>query len=130
MSGNSPPADAQQPANQAPALTQANVDTAVQAAVTAERTRTTGILTHAEAAGRTALAHQCVATGLSVEDAGKLMAASPKAAPGNALNVAMNALGNPKVDGIEGQQAAGEEPSAEAIAASWDQKFGTTKKSK
>lgn len=130
MSGTSPAADGNQSANQPAALTQADVDTAVQAAVTAERTRTTGILGHAEAAGRMALALQCVASGLSVADAGALMAAAPKAAAAAAAQpfaAAMAALGNPKVEGLEGQ-VAGDEPSAQAVAASWDKAFGVPKK--
>lgn len=130
MSGTSPAAD-KPSANQTAALTQADVDSSVQAAVAAERTRTTGILTHAEAAGRMALAHQCVAAGLSVEQAGALMAAAPKAAAAATAQpfaAAMAALGNPKVEGIEGQQATGDEPSAQAVAASWDKAFGVSKK--
>lgn len=127
MSGNAPAADGNQPANQPAVITQANVDTAVQTAVTAERTRATGILTHAEAAGRGALAHQCVATGLSVEAAGALMAAAPKAAAGNAFAAAMSATGNPPVDGTEGA-AELEAGDSKVIAKSWDKAFGVNAK--
>jgi capsid assembly protease len=127
MSGTTPAADAQQPANQPAALTQADVDRAAQAATTTERARVSGILTHAEAAGRTALAHQCVASGLSVQDAGALMAAAPKAAAaGQPFAAAMAGLGNPDVKGIEAEQAA-DDANPKAIAASWDKAFGVGK---
>ncbi|MCC5809868.1 MAG: S49 family peptidase [Ectothiorhodospiraceae bacterium] len=45
-----------------------------------ERVRVSGILEHPEAEGRTALAHKAVSTGLTVEQAADLLAASPKTA--------------------------------------------------
>lgn len=120
MSGNQPAADGTQSAP--PALTQTNVDQAVQA----ERARAHGILTHAEAAGRSALAHQCVESGLSVEQAGKLMAAAPKAATAgaNAFANAMASL-NPQVDGKESPHADADNHAA--VSASWDKAFGVKK---
>lgn len=119
MSGNQPAADGNQSAPTG--LTQADLDQAIQA----ERARTSGILAHAEAAGRTELAHQCVATGLSVEQAGKLMAAAPKAsADGKGFATVMASL-NPNVDGKEGPEANGENHAV--VSASWDKAFGVKK---
>lgn len=106
MSGTAAPAgDPKQPA-----LTQSDVDRAraeghqagVEAGATAERERVSGILTHAEAAGRTTLAHKCVSQGLSVEQAGELLAASPKldqstAADASQLYLAQVTAGNPSI---------------------------------
>ena len=123
MSGTSPAADTTS-ATQPAVLTQADIDkaaaTAGTAAAAAERARTTGILTHAEAAGRTALAHQCVASGLSVEAAGALMAAAPKAAAASPLAAAMAALGNPKVEGIEAAATELAVDDPKVIASAWD----------
>lgn len=49
-----------------------------QAGTEAERARITGILNHAEAQGRTGMAHVMIETGLNIETAAKLLAASPK----------------------------------------------------
>jgi len=64
-----------------------------------ERTRILGILTHAEAEGRMPQAIALVEAGLSVEQAGKVLATSPKAEAGgqNPFAAHMNALGNPGV---------------------------------
>lgn len=84
----------------------------------AERARVSGILTHAEAEGRTALAHQCITTGLSAEQAAAILAASPKqaapAAAGNAFAAAMAGIGNPDV---KPDAAAAQESDAQATAA-------------
>lgn len=84
------------------AITKEQSEAAAQAAQTAgaeaERVRVRGILTHAEAAGRTKLAeHLALETAIGVEAAGKMLAASPKeaTAPANPLAAAMPA--NPKV---------------------------------
>ncbi|MCW5648357.1 MAG: S49 family peptidase [Ramlibacter sp.] len=104
----------------APASAQADTDRAVQA----ERARTTGILNHAEAKGRTALAHQCVASGLSVEAAGAILAAAPKdAGAAQPFAAAMTAIGNPAVNGTESPPALDAE-SPQVIAGSWDKAFG------
>lgn len=49
-----------------------------QAGTEAERARITGILNHPEAQGRTGMAHMMIETGLNIETAAKLLAASPK----------------------------------------------------
>lgn len=132
MSGTTTQAGNQTPA---PGLTQADIDRAraegVEQGAAAERARASGILTHAEAAGRTALAHQCVATGLSVEQAGVILAAAPRgdvaaaqgAAAGAPFAAAMAAQGNPNVRaGEAADDIAADSP--QAVAASWDRAFG------
>lgn len=84
-------------------LAQARADGAA-----AERERVNGILNHEGAAGRAELAITCINTGLSVEQAGAILAAAPAAvAPAhggtNALADAMAAMGNPQVSGVEPQ---------------------------
>lgn len=65
----------------APALTQADVDTASNAARVEERARVSAIIGHAEAEGRTQLAqHLAMNTALTVEAAGEILKNSPKAA--------------------------------------------------
>lgn len=93
----------------------------------AERERAAGILAHSEAAGRTALAHQCIASGLTVEQSGALLAASPKEAAqaaANPLAAAMAGVGNPKVTGVEG--AAADPESSAAVTALWDKAIAQT----
>lgn len=68
-----------------------------------------GIFAHEAAAGRTQLAIQCVSSGLSVEQAAAVLAASPAAVaavPGNAFASAMSSFANPDVSGVEGAPAA------------------------
>lgn len=89
------------------AFTQSDLDNAraegraegLKAGSDAERTRILGILGHAEAAGRIPQALALAEAGLSVEQAGKVLAASPKAseATDNPFVAHMNALGNPSV---------------------------------
>ncbi len=89
------------------AFNQANVDAARaegrDEGANAERGRVSGIFAHEAAAGRTQLAIQCVTSGLSVEQAGAVLGASPAAAgaSANAFATAMAAVGNPDVTGIE-----------------------------
>lgn len=110
MSGNTVPAGNPTPATSPVAFTQADLDRVRaeahaegrSAGMDAERTRVAGILTHAEAADRTALAHQCITTGLSVEQAGAILGASPKAvsvqtSAHSPFAAAMAAVGNPDV---------------------------------
>lgn len=84
-----------------------------------ERARVTGILTHAEAEGRTAQAIALVDTDLSAEAAGKVLAASPKINPTaqgkSAFERHMDALGNPKI-GADGGDASGADSEALIIA--------------
>ena len=99
------PAGTPQPAT---GLTQADLDRARAEGHTAghaegvatERARVSAIQAHPEAAGRSALAATCVAQGLSLEQAGALLAAAPKDAPAasgaaNPFAAAMAAVGNP-----------------------------------
>jgi len=130
MSGTHPNPPGGQPtasatsAAQPAAYTQEQVDAAraegVAEGAKAERTRASGIFAHEAAAGRTQLAIQCVSSGLSVEQAASVLAASPAAPaastqPGNAFASAMATLGNPDVSGVEGAPAA---PNDEAALAS------------
>lgn len=123
---------AQQPA----AFSQADIDKARaegrSEGVKAERERASGILAHKEAEGRTELALKCVSTGLTVEQAGELLAASPKQAaaaqPGNAFAAAMAATPNPNVKAGEPQDQDPDEP--QAVASSWDRAFGIQAKAK
>lgn len=136
MSGNTTAAD-KSTANQPAALTQADIDKARaegrDEGSKAERERCSGILAHKEADGRGALAVQCIATGLSVEQAGALMAAAPKAsatgaAAGSQFSAAMTALGNPDVRAGEGGQPEAQEDSPQAVASMWDRAFGVGNK--
>lgn len=130
-SGGQPAAPA---ATAAPAVearfTQADLDAARAAGVThgaqAERERSSAILAHDAAQGRSALAQQCVATGLTLEQSAAILAAAPAApaatAAASPFAQHMAALGNPKVSGTE---APGDDITAPAaIAASWDAAFG------
>jgi len=90
------------------AFTQSHIDGARaegrEEGAKAERTRVSGIFAHEAAAGRTQLAIQCVTSGLTVEQAGAVLAAAPAAAPvagANAFATAMATLGNPDVSGVE-----------------------------
>ena len=131
MSGNT------QGGNQAAAThTQADLDAAraeglqqgIAQGTQAERERTSAILNHEAAQGRTALAVQCVTTGLSAEQAGAILAASPAApaagaqAQGNQFAQHMAALGNPNVQGNEAPDDAA--ASAQAVTSMWDAGFG------
>lgn len=72
----------------------------VKTGATQERERVSAILGHAEAQGRAELAHTCIAQGLSVEQAGALLAVAPRAdhtAGTNQFAAQMAALGNPAV---------------------------------
>lgn len=90
----------------------------VKAGAESERTRITGIYGHAEAAGRRAMADKCVGMGLSVEQAGELMAAAPKEAAAQAsadpLARAMAGIANPQLGADAGDAS---ETTAEAEAA-------------
>lgn len=111
-------------------FTQADIDTAraegAAHGAQAERERTSAILSSGAAQGRTALAIQCVTTGLTAEQAAAIlgsapMAPAPQAAATNQFAQHMAALGNPKVSGVESSQ---EEAAPAAVAASWDMAFG------
>ena len=90
------------------AFTQSHIDSARaegrEEGAKAERTRVSSIFAHEAAAGRTQLAIQCVTSGLTVEQAGAVLAAAPAAASAagaNAFATAMSTLGNPDVSGVE-----------------------------
>lgn len=76
-----------------------------QAGAEAERTRITSILNHAEAKDRTTMAHMMIETGLDIDTAAKLLAASPKepsasiSAPAqpSAFERHLASLGNPAI---------------------------------
>lgn len=122
----------QQAANTPQPFTQADLDTAraegIKQGTQAERDRTAAILAHEAAQGRTELAHQCVATGLTVEQSAAILGAAPvapaaaAAGQGNQFAQHMAALGNPKVTGTDAPDDAATNPGA--VAASWDTAFG------
>jgi hypothetical protein len=79
-------------------------DQGFKAGVEAERARITGILNHPAAAGRTAMAHMMIETGLDVETAAKLLGASPRetaatapATQPSAFERHLQSLGNPAI---------------------------------
>ncbi len=120
----------QQAATPPQTFTQADLDAAraegVKQGAQAERERGSAILAHDAAKGRTELALQCVATGLTVEQSAAILGAAPAAAAaagqGSQFAQHMAALGNPKVSGTDAPQ---EDANPAAIAASWDAAFGT-----
>lgn len=88
----------------------------VDAAVKADRERTSAILAHAEAKGRQELAAELASTGMSVEQAAKVLAKSPKS---TGFMDAMSQF-SPQVDGEEvdgGGQPQGSVPNAANIFA-------------
>lgn len=130
MSGNNP--GGQQAANLTPpaaagaTFTQADLDAARADGAKAERERVSAIMGHESAKGRTELAMVCVSTGLSAEQAGAMLAASPAAAPAaaapqNELERHMASLGNPPIKGAEAPDPAA--ATAQAIDAAWDNAF-------
>ena len=92
----------------------------IQAGVEQERARVAAILEHPEAEGRTELAHKAVATGLSVEHAAEMLAASPKSVPG--VLTSLQGAGNPDLRPDTPDDV--EPDSPQAIEASWDRAFG------
>lgn len=95
----------------------AQADSARTAGMQTERERIKGITGHAEAKGRSALAeHLAFSTDMSVEDAAKILAASPKSEGG--LAAAMNGKGTSGVvpDGSGGDEAQAAEAEAKIAA--------------
>lgn len=96
---SAPAADADQPKHtdaQLEAARTAAHAAGVTAGTTGERTRIAGILNHAEAKDRGALALSVATeTEMSVEQAGKVLAAAPKHTAGNALAAVMSDIKNP-----------------------------------
>lgn len=104
-------------------LTQSDLSAAVATGVTAERKRIESILEHPNASAQTALARQCIATGLSVEQSNAILGAvvtTAVPAAANPFTAAMAAMGNPHVSGIEAPGGAGTDQlsQAEALAKS------------
>lgn len=97
--------------------------------VQAERARVTAILGHANAAANPLITQQCIATGLSAEQAKGFLDAAPAAAtaPANPFAAAMAAMGNPDVSGVEAVAAQADAGPA-AISAGWDRAFGVNSK--
>lgn len=97
--------------------------------VQAERARVTAILGHANAAANPLITQQCIATGLSAEQAKGFLDAAPAAAtaPANPFAAAMAAMGNPDVSGVEAV-AAQTDAGPAAISAGWDRAFGVNSK--
>jgi signal peptide peptidase SppA len=135
MSGNTPAGGqtaAANPAAPTAQFSQSDLDAAraegVKQGAQAERDRAAAILGHEAAKGRTELAHQCISTGLTVEQSAAILGASPAAAPaaaaqgGNQFAQHMNALGNPATTGTEAPPSDAGNPVA--VAASWDAAFG------
>lgn len=116
-------------------FTQIDLDKARAEAATAERTRVSAILGHPAAATHPALAQQCIATGLSAEQASGILGALPQAAAPVAPKAAdsqfaqaMQALGNPKVSGVEASGATPDENDPVLTQNSWASAFGTSQK--
>lgn len=129
------PAASTAPVAPAAGFSQAELDKARAEAATAERTRVSAILAHPAAATHPALAQQCIATGLSAEQASGILGALPQAAAPVAPKAAdsqfaqaMQSLGNPKVSGVEASGAAPDENDPTLIQNSWASAFGTTQK--
>jgi capsid assembly protease len=99
----------------------------IEQGTTAERERVNGILSHAEAEGRTTQALALVEAGLTVEQAGKVLAKSPKEQTGAATQVGsfaqhMAALGNPPIGADSDGRSQSEEDAA--IDRAWARAFG------
>ncbi|MDD2610656.1 MAG: S49 family peptidase [Giesbergeria sp.] len=114
-------------------FSQTDLDKARAEAATAERTRVSAILAHPAAATHPALAQQCIATGLSAEQAAGILGAVPQAAAPAASKADsqfaqhMQALGNPQVSGVE-PPAHSAENNPGLIQNSWASAFGTSQK--
>lgn len=85
MSGNTGAAPQAENAGITQADHDAAVNTARIAGASAERSRIMGILTHAEAEGRTAQAIAMIDTDMTAEQAGKVLAVSPKVTQGSGI---------------------------------------------
>lgn len=107
-----------------PTMTQADIQAMVAAgvteALTAQRTRASGIRTCEEAAGRAALAnHLADNTAMTVDEARAILAVSPKEAPvkpANGFAHAMATTANPEVGADAGGGEPGDKPTPEATA--------------
>ena len=113
---------------------QADLDKARAEGAAAERARVTAITSHANAAANPAITQQCIATGLSAEQAKGFLDAAPAAATttatatqaANPFAVVMAAMGNPNVSGVEAAAAQGGAAEAQAVGTGWDKAFGVS----
>lgn len=110
---------------------QAELEQARAEGAAAERERVAAITGHANAAANPAITRQCIATGLSAEQAKGFLDAAPAAATttanvqaGNQFAVAMAALGNPDVSGVEAAAPDSAAATAAQTAAGWGKAFG------
>lgn len=112
--------------------TQADLEQARAEGIAAERARVAAITGHANAAANPAITQQCIAAGLSAEQAKGFLdavpvataAATPSAAQaGNPFATAMAALGNPDVSGVEAAAPDSAAAAAQAVAG-WGKAFG------
>lgn len=114
----------------APAIaSQADLDKARAEGAAAERARVTAITSHRNAAANPAITQQCIATGLSAEQAKGFLDAAPAAATaaaGNQFAAAMAAMGNPNVSGVEATAPQGGAAEAQASSAGWAKAFGVS----
>lgn len=113
------------------AASQADLDKAHAEGAAAERARVTAITGHANAAANPAITQQCIATGLSAEQAKGFLDAAPVAgavasAASNQFAAAMAAMGNPNVSGVEAAAPQGGAAEAQASGAGWDKAFGVS----
>lgn len=109
---------------------QADLDKARAEGAAAERARVMAITSHANAAANPAITQQCIAAGLSAEQAKGFLDAAPAAgavasAASNQFAAAMAAMGNPNVSGVEAA-AQGGASEAQASGAGWDKAFGVS----
>ena len=112
---------------------QAELEQARAEGAAAERERVAAITGHANAAANPAITRQCIATGLSAEQAKGFLDAAPAAATttanvqaGNQFAAAMAALGNPDVSGVEAAAPDSAAATAAQAAAGWGKAFGIT----
>lgn len=111
---------------------QADLDKARAEGAAAERARVAAITSHANAAANPAITQQCIATGLSAEQAKGFLDAAPAAAVatfagaqgGNQFAAAMAAMGNPDVTGVEAAAPDSAAATAAQAAAGWGKAFG------
>lgn len=121
-------------ATAAPATaSQAELEQARAEGAAAERERVAAITGHANAAANPAITRQCIATGLSAEQAKGFLDAAPAVATttanvqaGNQFAAAMAALGNPDVSGVEAAAPDSAAATAAQAAAGWGKAFGIT----
>jgi len=109
---------------------QADLDKARAEGAAAERARVAAITGHPNAAANPGITQQCIATGLSAEQAKGFLDAAPAAATttasaqaDNQFAAAMAAMGNPNVSGVEAAAPDSAATTAQA-AAGWGKAFG------